>query len=174
MKRGLKNIEAWQESCFWKEPGCRNDFSTLADRMKARVKPVTRRKVQKSMGSTIAQNGIEIRRKIPQAFSKWEQKARTSKREWKWQRGIVAQQGPLQLDKVGSQISPKVWARQLEGFMEPCCHGRLIAGKSEESGELVGRQWYSWTVMKRWSPCLGCTAQWRQNMRSSAPSRVRS
>ena len=31
----------------------------------------------------------EVRREIPEAFRKWEQKARTSKKEWKWQRGIV-------------------------------------------------------------------------------------
>ena len=31
----------------------------------------------------------EIRPEIPEAFRKWEQKARTSK-EWKWQRGTVA------------------------------------------------------------------------------------
>ena len=32
----------------------------------------------------------EIRREIPEAFRKWEQKAIISKKEWKWQRGIVA------------------------------------------------------------------------------------
>ena len=32
----------------------------------------------------------EVRREIPEAFRKLEQKARTSKKEWKWQRGIVA------------------------------------------------------------------------------------
>ena len=31
----------------------------------------------------------EIMREILEAFRKWEQKARTSKEEWKWQRGIV-------------------------------------------------------------------------------------
>ena len=31
----------------------------------------------------------EVRREIPEAFRKWEQKAKTSKKEWKWQRGIV-------------------------------------------------------------------------------------
>ena len=29
-------------------------------------------------------------KEIPEAFRKWEQKGRTSKKEWKWQRGIVA------------------------------------------------------------------------------------
>ena len=32
----------------------------------------------------------EVRREIPEAFRKWEQKARKSKEEWKWQRGIVS------------------------------------------------------------------------------------
>ena len=31
----------------------------------------------------------EVRREIPEVFRKLEQKARTSKKEWKWQRGIV-------------------------------------------------------------------------------------
>ena len=31
-----------------------------------------------------------IRREIPEAPRKWEQKAKTLKKEWKWQRGIVA------------------------------------------------------------------------------------
>ena len=32
----------------------------------------------------------EVRREIPQASKKWEQEAKTSKREWKWQRRVVA------------------------------------------------------------------------------------
>ena len=31
----------------------------------------------------------EVRQGIPEAFRKWEQKAETSKKEWKWQRGVV-------------------------------------------------------------------------------------
>ena len=31
-----------------------------------------------------------VRREIPEAFRKWERKAKMSKKEWKWQRGIVA------------------------------------------------------------------------------------
>ena len=31
-----------------------------------------------------------VRREIPEAFRKWEQTTRTSKEEWKWQRGNVA------------------------------------------------------------------------------------
>ena len=45
------------------------------------------------------------------------------------------------------------------------CYERLA------SGERVVGQCHSWTVMKRWSPCMGCTAQWKQKLRSSEPSR---
>ena len=31
-----------------------------------------------------------VRRRIPEAFRKWEQKVRTSKKEWNWQKRIVA------------------------------------------------------------------------------------
>ena len=31
----------------------------------------------------------EVRRRIPEAFRKWEQKGRISKKEWKWQRGMA-------------------------------------------------------------------------------------
>ena len=51
----------------------------------------------------------EVRREIPEALRKWEQKARTSKKEWTWQRGIVTHppsesqwnRGLLQDEKVG-------------------------------------------------------------------------
>ena len=42
-----------------KEAGCRKDSSTLVGRMKVNAKPDTRRKAQKSTGSTIAQNGTK-------------------------------------------------------------------------------------------------------------------
>ena len=38
-----------------------------------------------------SQGWNEARRGIPEAFRNWEQKARTSKKEWKWQRGTVTQ-----------------------------------------------------------------------------------
>ena len=54
-------------------------------RMKVNVKLVTGRWAQKNTGSITAQNGT-----IPEAFRKWEQKTKTSEKEWKWQSGIVA------------------------------------------------------------------------------------
>ena len=75
--------------------------------MKVSAKHVTRRKAQKSTGSTIAQNGTRSDVKSQRLLRKWEQKARTSK-EWKWQRGSVEHSlskangtGSLQNEKVG-------------------------------------------------------------------------
>ena len=66
----------------------------------------------------------------------------------------------------------------LASHEEPFISATIIAVKKLsgrlESGEHVVGQWYSWIMMKRWYRCMGCMAQWRQNMRSSAPSRGRS
>ena len=40
----------------------------------------------------------EVRRQIPEAHRKREQKARKSKKEWKWQRGIVTH--PLKVNET--------------------------------------------------------------------------
>ena len=45
----------------------------------------------------------KVRREIPEAFRKLEQKAKTSKKEWKWQRGIVLH--PLSESQWNSAIS---------------------------------------------------------------------
>ena len=44
------------------------------------AKPVTRRQAQKSAGFIIAQDGKKSDGEIPEAFRKWQQKARTSKK----------------------------------------------------------------------------------------------
>ena len=65
----------------------------------------------------------ELRRVIPEAFRKWEQKARTSKKEWTWQRGTVSH--PLtesQSNRVHFSMTkwesekPKSWRMPAEGF----------------------------------------------------------
>ena len=70
---------------------------TCVGRVKVSAKPATRRKALKSTGSTTAQD-VRIRREIPEAFRKWDQKAKTSKREWKWQRGIATQKSFIEED----------------------------------------------------------------------------
>ena len=50
----------------------------------------------------------ESRREILEAFRKWEQKARTSKEEWKWQRGIVTHP-PSESQRKRSCFSMTKW-----------------------------------------------------------------
>ena len=85
-----------------------------------------------------------VRRDVPEGFRKWEQKARTSKKEWKWQRGIVAHplsesqwnRGHFRMKKFESE-KHRSWSMQLEGFR---CHvatdGSLLGktGKLEACG----------------------------------------
>ena len=54
----------------------------------------------------------EVRNQIPEGLDKWEQRAKTSKEDWKWQRGITS--NPLRVN-----IS---WSMPAEGFQEPCHH----------------------------------------------------
>ena len=114
----------------------------------------------------------EIRREISDAFRKWEQKARTSKKEWKWQRVIVAH--PLSESWNGGHFSRKSWESEKHQswsmqwpLTAPCW---VLLG----NGEHVVGQWCSWIVMKRWGLCMGCMARWRQIMSLSAPSRGQS
>ena len=86
----------------------------------------------------------EVRREIPKPFRKWEQKARTSKKEWKWQGGIVAH--PLsESQRNRSHLSMKMlesekhksWGMPAEGFKgHVATDGSLlgIAGKWRACG----------------------------------------
>ena len=64
-----------------------------------------------------------VRRDIPESFRKCEQKARTSKKEWKWQRGIVAHplsesqwnRGHIGVTKWESE-KHESWGMPVEGF----------------------------------------------------------
>ena len=77
----------------------------------------------------------EVRRGIPDAFRKWEQKARTSK-EWKCKEVLLRIHsvkangtGPLQYEKVG--------VREAQRFQGPRCNRRL----SPCYGWEVGSMW---------------------------------
>ena len=105
---GLTSIVMSQGSWFWKEAACRKDFSTLVGQLKANCKLVTKTKVEKSTGFAIVPGWNAVVRQIPEVLQeKWEQKA-TTKKEWKWQRGIVTHplsesqwnRGPFQHEKV--------------------------------------------------------------------------
>ena len=68
----------------------------------------------------------EIRREILEAFRKWEHMARTSKKEWKWQRGIVAHplsesrwnRGHFSMKKWECEKHKKSWCMPAEGFKD--------------------------------------------------------
>ena len=65
----------------------------------------------------------EVRREIPEVFRKLEQKATTSKKEWKWQRGIVEhppsgsqwKRGHFSMREWESE-KHKSWSMPAEGF----------------------------------------------------------
>ena len=63
----------------------------------------------------------EVRRRIPEAFGKWKQTSRISKKEWKWQRGIVTHhmsKSPCNRDHFSAKSlrSTKVGASQQKDF----------------------------------------------------------
>ena len=64
-----------------------------------------KRKEQKSTGYTTAQKWHEVTREIPEVFRKLEQTAKTSKKQWKWQRGIATH--PLTASQWNRAISAR-------------------------------------------------------------------
>ena len=120
----------------------------------------------------------KVRRKIPDAFTKWKQTARMSKKEWKWQRCIVVHL----LDDIWNRISVRE-SGSLRSTKAGACKSKvsgamllpmaLCWAPLEDGVHVVGR-WCSWIMMRKWCRCMGCMARWRQNMRCSAPSRGRS
>ena len=90
-KIGMKRIVMLRRSYLWKEVGCRNDSSTLVGRMKVSAELATRRKALKNTGSTTAWYGTRSDEGFQLLSESGSKKARTSKNEWTWQRGIVEQ-----------------------------------------------------------------------------------
>ena len=123
----------------------------------------------------------EVRRVIPpEAYKKWEHKARTSKKEWKWQRGTVTHP-PSESQWNRGHFSLKMW--ESEKTKSWCMPAEEFKGHVATDGSLldtsvkwehVAGLWCHWNMMKNWGFCVGCTARWRQHLRSSAPSRGRS
>ena len=101
-----------------------------------------------------------VRREIPEVFRKLEQKGRTSKKEWKWQRGIVEHplsgnqwnRGHFSTRKWESQ-KHKSWGMPAEGLGHVATDGSLLgtAGKWGACGWAV----CSWIMMERWVRCMG-------------------
>ena len=72
----MKSIEMLRGSYFWKEFGCRNDSSTLVGRMKSKCQACHEEEGTEKHRLYHCPGWYKIRREIPEAFSKWEQKAR--------------------------------------------------------------------------------------------------
>ena len=105
----------------------------------------------------------EVRREIPEAFRMWEQKARTSKKEWKWHRGIVAHprsenqwnRGHFSMEKWKSE-KHKSWCTPAKSFKCHVATDGSLPGKGWQVESMwLGSEWCSWTTMKRWGLCVG-------------------
>ena len=148
--------------------------------MSVNVKLARRRKAQKCTGST-SPEWQEVRREIPEVvFKKLEQKARTSKKEWTWQRGIVEHplsgsqwnRGHFSVREWESE-KHKSWDMPAEGFKGyAATDGSLLgnAGKWEACGWAVVQLDYD-EVM--W-PLHGMYDSMEAEFEFSAPSRGRS
>ena len=106
----------------------------------------------------------KVRREILEAFRKCEQQARTSKKEWEWQRGIVTH--PLS----ESQWNRCHFSVSLKSTRAGVCQhkaSRAMLPRTAPcwvplaSGEHALGQWCSWIMMKNWGRCVGCMARWR-------------
>ena len=79
----------------------------------------------------------EVRREIPEAFRKWEQKAKTSKIERNWQRGIVEHplsespwnKGHFSMQKWEPE-KDKSWGMPAEGFKGHVATDGSLTGKT--------------------------------------------
>ena len=117
----------------------------------------------------------EVRRQIPEACRKWEQKARTSKNVWKYQRGVVTHLlnesqrniGYFSMKKVewDSLRSIKVGTFQQKGFKAMLLWLALFWVLQESAEHVVGH-WCNWIMMKNWDFCMGCIALWMLNLRA--------
>ena len=103
----------------------------------------------------------EVRRRISEASESGSKKARTSKREWKWQRGVATLihsvkangAGPLQHEKVGDREAQEL-VHANSGFQGPRCPLTALSWRPLGSGELVAGQWCNWIMMKNRCFCM--------------------
>ena len=74
---GVKSIETWPRKSFWKEVGRKKDYSILDGRTAVSVKLVEGTENHRLYHCP---EWHAVSRGIPEAFRKWEQKAKTSKK----------------------------------------------------------------------------------------------
>ena len=91
----------------------------------------------------------EVRRQISEACRMWEQKTRTSKKEWKWQGGIVThplgqsqwKRGRFSIEKWESE-KHKNWGMPVEGFKGHVATDGSLLGADGKCGAC------SWSVVQ--------------------------
>ena len=133
----------WPERSSWKEVGRKRGYSIFAGLKTVNVKLARWRKAQKHRLYHCPE-WHAVRRDIPESFRKWEQKAKTSKEECKWQRGKVAHplsesqwnRGHFSVTKWESE-KVRSWSMPVEGFNQgPCGHRRPLVGKDWQVGSM--------------------------------------
>ena len=70
---------------MWEKVGCRTDCTTLAGQTKRSVEDVIEKKARRSSDCTIARVGRVSETRSQKGWGNGEQKAKTSKKDWKWQ-----------------------------------------------------------------------------------------
>ena len=102
-----------QENYICSEAGCRKDFSTLVGRMKVNAEPATRRKTQKSTGSTTTQNGAKSDGRFQRPSESWSKKQEPQGRSGSGKEVLLS--GHFSMRKWQSE-KHKSWSMPVEGF----------------------------------------------------------
>ena len=141
---GLKSIETLPENWFRKEAGCREDSSD-----DSKCQACHKEEGTEKHRLYHCPEWYEVRHGIPDAFRKWEQKTRTSKEEWKWQRGIVTP--PLSESQWNrDHFSVKKWESEKDKSCGVPAEG--FKGHVATDGSLLGTagKWRAcvWSVMQ--------------------------
>ena len=112
--------------------GCRRDFSTFIGRMTVSVKLVTKRKAQKSTGSTIAHNGTRSDGRFQEPTANGSRKRGFQRKSGSGKGELLRTlflnangTGPLQHEKVGIREAQEL-GHTSRGLHGPCHHGRFF------------------------------------------------
>ena len=107
-------------------------------RRKANAKDAVKKRERRCTDYISCPSWNEVRRRIPEAFRKLEQKAKTSKKEWKWQRGNVTH------TPSESQWNQGHFGSSRNINLEP--PSRTFHGHVASDGSLLG-------VTRKWGAC---------------------
>ena len=120
---GLNSIEMWPGRSFWKEVGRKNKIFDIGWSDTSQCQACQMEEGTEKHRLYHCPEWHAVRRGIPEAFRKWEQNAKTSKIEWRWQRGIVEHplsgsqwnRGNFRM-KMWESEKHRSWCVQVEGF----------------------------------------------------------